>query len=230
MHNGQQPKVLLPIMDKPMILHVLSAVDASGCDARPIVVLGQHANAVRAVLPETARVVLQAEPRGTGHAVQAAIAALPQPIHIPTLVLYGDHPLLTGGTINNMIETHQRHSATITLTTVRARMPWDKHFSGNGRIVRDAQQRIVKIVEHHDASPEQLAITERNASYLCFRSDWLWKHIAHLTDDNAQKEYYLTDLIDHAVARREPIASVEIAPIEALGINTPAEFEQVAAL
>jgi len=117
------------------------------------------------------------------------------------------------------------------LTMMTATVPdfndWRVAFSYMGRIVRDAQGKIVRNVERKDASPAELEIKEINPSYYCFRADWLWSNLPRLGNNNAQGEYYLTDLLQMAIEQGEKVESIAIDPLAALGVNTPEELAVV---
>ena len=102
---------------------------------------------------------------------------------------------------------------------------WRINFVNFSRIIRDKDGKIIGDVQWKDATDAQIKIKEVNPCYFCFEAKWLWKNLEHLKNENAQKEYYLTDLIKIAVEEGEEIESIEIAPHEALGANTERELE-----
>jgi len=202
MGPSDRPKVLHTILGKPMLAYVLDAVVESGVDARPVIVVG------------TGDAVMRARPLLEGTAE-----------HV--IVLVGDQPFVTAGTIRRVADTHMAAGAALTLGTVKVPdfEDWRRPFADFGRIVRDADGAVSRIVEVKDASPDQLAIKEINPSYYCFKAEWLWKGLESLTSENASGEYYLTDLLGKAIADGEKVRTVEIPPEEALGVNT---LEQLA--
>ncbi|TAK05104.1 hypothetical protein EPO33_03915 [Patescibacteria group bacterium] len=225
------PKVLVPLHGRPMLLHVLDAVDASGIAARVTVVVGPAVEKkVRAALAgRDVRFVLQPEPKGTGHAVLCARPAVSKADHV--LVLYGDQPLISSATIHGVTQHHVSTGADMTMLTVP--LPdfsgWRSSFADWGRIVRDSGSgRVVKSVEAKDASATELRITEVNPSFYCFRAPWLWEHLPQVGCDNVQGEYYLPDVLGIAVAQKAKLETVAAHDSrETLGANTP---EQLAVL
>lgn len=215
------PKVLNELHGKPLVCHVLDAVSGAGVCEQPVIVVGKKRELVVQALGEGFRYAVQDEQLGTGHAVSCAKELLALS-NLPVLVLYGDMPYISAETIRTLVERHAASSAKLTMATVVT--PdfdvWRAGFYDFGRIVRDAEGKIVRSVEKKDATPEELTITEVNPCYFCFDSAWLWTHLSQLGNTNAQGEYYLTDLVKMAVAEGVPIASVSIDPKEALGVNT----------
>jgi bifunctional UDP-N-acetylglucosamine pyrophosphorylase/glucosamine-1-phosphate N-acetyltransferase len=190
---------------------------------RYVVVVGHEGGAVRQAVhwspPHAELAYVEQEPQlGTGDAVGAARAALaqaPAPETVPEtiLVLYGDTPLIQPETLRALLEEHARRDATLTFLTGIADRPTDY-----GRVLRDAAGRVRGIVEQRHATPEQLAIAEFNSGSYCFQSDWLWSRLDHLTP-HPNGEYYLTDLVEVAVAEGQPVATVSAPLGETSGIN-----------
>ena len=222
------PKVLVPFRGKPLIEYLLEAVAASEVCAKPVIVVGQKADKVRAVLGPGFTYIFQTEQLGTGHAVACTQAELEDRAE-NIMVLYGDHPLITVSTIKQLADTHLRQGAVITMATVK--LPdfgdWRQTFSAFGRVLRGQDGQLLDIVESKDATEEQLASVEVNPAYYCFRAEWLWQHLTELGNNNAQKEFYLTDLIGLARKRGEAISTIDINPCEALGVNTADQLELI---
>lgn len=220
------PKVLNELHGKPLVRHVLDAVVASGVCDTPVIVVGKKRELVIEALGPAYRYAVQDEQLGTGHAVSVAKELLVGST-LPVIVLYGDMPYISAETIRMLAERHAEANAKLTMATVT--VPdfdtWRAGFYDFGRIVRDAEGKIVRSVEKKDATPEELAITEVNPCYFCFDSAWLWEHLSQLGNANAQGEYYLTDLVKMAVAEAVPLASISIDPKEALGVNTREHLE-----
>ncbi|MFA6006790.1 MAG: NTP transferase domain-containing protein [Candidatus Paceibacterota bacterium] len=225
------PKVLVPLKGKPLISYVLEAIRASGADAHPTLVIGVHAELVEKTLGTQYNYVIQAERLGTGHAVQCAQALL-EPEADDVLVLYGDHPLVSAKMIKDLVRAHKSGNNTLTMatTTVPDFKDWYAGFYDFGRIIRAEDGTLEKIIEKKDATTEELEIKEVNPGYYCFKSAWLWPALKSIKNDNAQKEYYLTDLLALAVKDEEKIGSVEIDPEEALGVNTREQLALVETL
>ncbi len=212
------PKVLHPVAGKPMIAYAVDAVRALGSE-RTVVVIGHGADRVRAAIGDTVMYAEQAEQRGTGHAVLQARELLSGRADT-VLVTYGDMPLLRTETLKQLAERHAAANPTITMLTVRADDPM-----GFGRILRDADGRVVGIVEASVATPEQLAIRELNCGVYAFASDWLWEHLPRLAPNGDKQEYFLTDLIALAVAEDCRIEAITLQDVsEVVGINTRAHL------
>ncbi|GAA5236569.1 UDP-N-acetylglucosamine diphosphorylase/glucosamine-1-phosphate N-acetyltransferase [Verticiella sediminum] len=213
--NSALPKVLHALAGRPMLNHVLGTARALA-PQRIIVVTGHGTEQVEAACEGQPDVqcVLQAEQLGTGHAVLQAVPALAD--GGTTLVLYGDVPLVREATLRALIEAAQGGLGVLTV-----RMP---DPAGYGRIVRDADGRVARIVEHKDANAAELALDEVNTGILAAPTAALRGWLARLGNDNAQGEYYLTDIIAMAVADGVPVASASPAAVwETLGVNSRAQ-------
>lgn len=228
MGNPDLPKVLVPFAGKPIISYLLDAVDQLGYSDRLTIVVGQKAELVQQYLGPEYQYVYQTEQLGTGHAVACAKAALEGRAE-NIMVLYGDHPLVTAATIDAVTKQHANTAAVVTMATftISDFDDWRKAFYDYGRVIRNASGAISAIVEKKDATPEQLAIKELNPSYYCFNAAWLWGNIGKLKQENAQREYYLTDLVYMAVQQGHSIQTVTIDAHEALGVNTPEQLAVV---
>ena len=225
MGPSEIPKVLHRVLDKPMVGHVIDAVVESGVDAKPVVVVGYMAEKVQAYCEDRCEYAMQTELKGTGDAVMRARPLLEGgPEHV--LVLNGDQPLTSAASIRKVVDMHLATGATLTIGTVTVpdfQNMWAA-FVDFGRIVRDAQGNVARIVEAKDATPEELQIRELNPSLYCFKAEWLWKNLESLTTANAQGEYYVTDLLAKAIASGENVVPVSVPADEALGINTPEQL------
>jgi UDP-N-acetylglucosamine pyrophosphorylase len=208
-------KVLHPVNGRPMVHYVIDLAEEAGSD-KTILVIGHQKEKVMAACK--ARKVLFAiqEPQlGTGHAVQMAEK------HISdytgdVLVLSGDVPLLTTGTATKLLTTHYTHDAVATLLTAELEDP-----TGYGRVVRDPSGRVTRIVEHKDASPEELKIKEINVGIYVFKAADLFKTLKLIKNDNVQGEYYLPDVVKLYVECGEIVVAQPAANFdETRGINT----------
>ena len=180
------PKVLHKVAGKPMVQHVIDQAKQLANSAIHVVV-GHGADQVEAALAnEECGFYLQAEQKGTGHAVAQAVPGLRA--EGVTLVLYGDVPLTPASVFESMVQTAQQGK--VALLTVKLDDP-----TGYGRIIRSAVNDVVGIVEQKDANPEQLAITEVNTGIMAMPTSHLIEWLPQLSSNNAQGEYYLTDLI-----------------------------------
>lgn len=226
MVSGETPKVLILFRGKPMIGWVLDAVRDAALPARVVVVVGHGAASVQAMLGPSYTTVMQHAQRGTGDAVRAAQDVLKGQCD-DVLVLYGDHPMLQPSTIRALVAHHQKSGATLTMATtiVPDFEGWRRPFAHFGRIVRHRSGDIMRIVEAAMATPEELAITEVNPAYMCFRAAWLWDALSTLTDDNPKHEYLLTDLVARAITDPHGVETILLHDSrEALGVNTRDEL------
>ena len=213
------PKVLQPIAGKPMLAHVLDA--ARALDARRIcVVYGHGGEVVRERLDASDLAWARQEPQlGTGHAVQQALPHLSD--GDMALVLYGDVPLIGVPTLRRLVDA--AGGARLALLTVSMNDP-----TGYGRILRDAAGKVTRIVEEKDATPEERRVCEVNTGILAAPVERLRGWLANLKNDNAQGEYYLTDIIAMAVADGlEVVTTQPDAFEETLGVNNKTQLAEL---
>lgn len=183
------PKVLHKILGKPMVQFVLDSCCAIGVD-KPILVIGHGAQQLKETIGDQTHYVTQAEQLGTGHAVLQAETLL-KDFTGDVLVVCGDTPLLQGNTLAALWEHHRQQKASATVLTAIMANP-----SGYGRIVRDPENRVCRIVEHKDATDQEKIINEINTGTYCFAAGELLTALHQLTPNNAQGEYYLTDVLE----------------------------------
>lgn len=212
--KSKLPKVLHKAGGKSMVQHVIDAAKAAG-SSRTVVITGFGSEAVRAAIGEQAECVEQKEQLGTGHAVLQAKPLL-QDEKGTIMVLCGDTPLLTGDLLKKLYDAHVAARAKATVLT--AIMP---DATGYGRIVRAADGSVEKIVEHKDATEAEREICEVNSGIYCFDAQALFQSLAQVTNDNAQGEYYLPDVLWILKKQGEKIAAVAADNYEdTLGINS----------
>jgi len=212
------PKVLHPLAGRPLLAHVLDTARAL-TPSRIVVVYGHGGDrVVTAVAAPDLRFALQEPQLGTGHAVQQALPHL-DPAH-PTLVLYGDVPLIGVATLNALAAAAQNGMA---LLSADFQDP-----TGYGRVLRDERGEVAAIVEQRDATPDQLAIREVNTGFMVLPTARLADWLGSLSNANAQGEYYLTDLVSKARASAVPVVAVA-APdaVETLGVNSKVQLAQL---
>ncbi len=217
------PKVLHPLGGRPLIQYSIETAQAVA-QRPPVVVIAPGAEAVRQAAGSSAEFVEQAEPLGTGHALRQA-AGLLQGQAARVLVFYADMPLLRPATLAALAETQAAASGPLTMLTITAADP-----RGFGRVLRDpATGQVTRIVEEAQATPEQLAVRELNAGVYCCEADWLWPALERLPL-SPKGEYYLTDLVEMAVAQGLPVSSVAAAdPDELIGVNTRVHLAELEA-
>jgi len=220
-------KVMHDLKGTPLIDHVVRCVESLKLEKKPVVVVCSDDPSVEEYLKDRAEYVVQKEQLGTGHAVTVAEEKI-NGFANDVVVLYGDMPFITPESIEELVETHRGRHNVLTLMTVTVPdfEDWRAQFYDFGRIKRNPETgHVVGIVEKKDATPEELEIKELNTSFLCFEAEWLWKNLKDLKNENAQKEYYLTDLVKAAFLRGDKISSITIETHEALGINTKEHLE-----
>lgn len=206
-------KVLHPVCGKPMVGHVTDVLEKLD-SSRNVVIVGHGAEAVKQYLGERAEYVLQKEQLGTGHAVLQAKELLQNEDGI-TIVICGDTPLVKEETLRNMIGLHEAKNAAGTVLTAELPNPF-----GYGRIVRNEEGHVTGIVEQKDCSEAQARIREINTGTYCFDNRKLFEALAKITNNNAQNEYYLTDVI--GILREEGetvLAYCTDDSSEAIGVN-----------
>ncbi len=209
-------KVLHKVCGQPLIGHVADAL--SGVAERAVVIVGHGAEQVRSYVEQTFpgrfEFALQEQQLGTGHAVMQAESLLQGEQGI-TFVVCGDTPLVSAETLQEMTDLHLSSGAAATILTARLDEP-----TGYGRIVRDEAGHVLRIVEQKDASPYELAIDEINTGTYCFNHELLFAALKNISNQNAQNEYYLTDVIGILQSQGEKIAAYCAPdPSEAIGIN-----------
>ena len=215
--KSRLPKMMHPLLGKPIVAHALSAVMGAS-DLPPVVVLGHGSDLVRNYISEEfggkVQFALQAEQLGTGHAVMSAEGLLAGKSEL-VLVTFADMPLIRKETISALVKFHQDNDSVLTMTSVVGDVP-----RGFGRVLRDADRKLIGIVEEADANPEQLKVNEYNVSVWCFQADWLWKNLKKIKT-SPKGEYYLTDLVGMALEQGEKADALILDDQnEGLGINT----------
>jgi len=219
--KSERPKPLHRLCGKPMLAYVLESLETSSVDAIAIVV-GHKAEVVTKKITEhplstALHFAHQEVQRGTGDAAQIGLAGLPEDVDDDSdvIVLPGDAPLLRAETMRELVERHRSSGVAATLLTAELDDP-----TGYGRIVRAAGGAVVDIVEQKDATPDQLAIREVNTSIYCFKRSLLTPALRRLSPDNAQGEYYLTDVVKVLASAGHSVDSmIAPNPEEASGVN-----------
>ena len=224
--KSAHPKVAHKMLDRPLVWWAVRSAREAGAD-RIIVVVGNGADEVRGLLAdEGVEFVEQTERLGTGHAVRVVRDAVGG-FEGPVVVLSGDSPLVQAETISRLVEkTRAEHNACTVLTMT----PPD--CTGYGRVALDGAGQVTAIIEHKDCTPEQQAsLTECNSGVYCFCGGRLTDNIDKLTTDNAQGEYYLTDMVGIFREMGEPVASVHCGDYrELLGVNSRRQLAEATAI
>ena len=212
--KSKLPKVLHKVGGHPMLEHVMDAAEAAGCRDN-VVVIGHGAELVRELVGDRARIALQAEQLGTGHAVLQAADTL-KDFTGTVMILCGDTPLLEADELEKFYAEHVKSGAAATVMSALMDDPF-----GYGRILRDANGDVAGIVEQKDASEEQKQIKEINTGNYCVEAPLLFEVLRTLGNDNAQGEYYLTDVLAKLRAMGKKVGGVITADSEMImGVNS----------
>ena len=225
MGKGETPKVLCELHNKTLIEHSIDHIEQSRLRLKPTVVVGYGAEHIRKHLGDRVNYVEQTEQLGTGHAVKSAREVL-QGKCGDLLVLYGDHPYVPPYVINELVSIHKGREAVVTIATavVSDYEAWRGPLYDYGRVIRNEAGEVREIIEVKDAPEEIRLKKEVNVGYYCFNAPWLWNNIDNLSNNNAQREYYLTDLVGLAIAQKQKVATFTIDPIVSIGVNTPEQL------
>jgi bifunctional UDP-N-acetylglucosamine pyrophosphorylase/glucosamine-1-phosphate N-acetyltransferase len=215
--KSKLPKVLHPVAGVPMVRHSMN-IAATVTDERPVLVVGHASEEVKAAIGEDARYVYQEEQLGTGHALLQAHELLEGETKY-VLSLYGDMPLLTSETLDKLVKRALDTRATVTMLTAIS-----DDSMAFGRVVRDKQDNIRRVVEEVDATPAERQIKELNCGIYCWRADWLWPNLPEI-QLSAKGEYYLTDMIEMAVRDGMRIESITLDDVrEVIGVNNRSQL------
>ena len=222
--KSEMPKVLHSIFNKPLLGYVIDAVNGIGCVDESFIIVGHEAEKVEDYVNknyERAKCILQSPQLGTGDAVNKAAPYI-NGFDGYVIVVCGDTPLITADTLRNFIEFHDNNSADLTVMSAIFENP--KNY---GRIIRDKNKKFVAIIEEKDATPEQKAVKEINAGIYCITWNKISAAFGNLKNDNAQGEYYLTDIVKWAVAQNLNVQSYILENNEEIfGINSKVHLAQ----
>ena len=218
--KSKMPKVLHKVCGKPLSKWVIDASEAAGAD-KVCAVVGHKAETVKEVLGDVCEFALQAEQKGTGHAVMQAIDVIKNSKG-EVVILNGDTPLITAETINKAIEYHKNNGNQATVITAIL-----DDATGYGRIVRDNDGSVLKIVEQKDASKEEKKINEVNSGMYVFDAQSLVYALDKITPNNAQGEYYLTDTLEILLSAGKKIGGYAISDNDEIrGINDRVQLNE----
>ena len=217
------PKVMFKIHNRPMIEYSIENLQKAGIK-KIVLVVGYKKELVINDIGRRVEYAIQEEQLGTGHATMQARKNLEGKVE-KVIVCYGDMPLFKPETIKNLIKEYQTQEPIIAMLSVNFDNP---EYWAYGRICRDENGYVSAIVEQKDCSAEQLKIKESNPGFYIFDARWLWENFEKLSTDNAQHEYYLTDMIHIARDQGKKIIAVKVSDEnEVLGINTPEQLKKV---
>lgn len=225
--KSELPKVMHTLHGKPLIDHMVSMAEGAALSHKPVVVVSPTGDLIREHLGERVDYAVQTEQLGTGHAVASARPVLEGAVE-NVVVVYADLPFLKSSSVRRLVDSHTASENTITMLTTTVphfEQEWEPMYSF-GRIIRDESGNVQSITEMKDCTEEQREGRELNTGLYCFNAEWLWAHVDSLTADNAQQEYYLTDLIAMALAEGKGVATVDLDPQESFGISSQEDLQK----
>lgn len=222
--KSKTPKVLHKVCGKPMVMHVVEQARLAGT-GNIVVVVGHKAEQVQKTLEDQdLKFAVQKEQLGTGHAVMEAVSFIPD--EGSSFVLCGDTPLITAETLKKFADYHESRNDAVTVLTARLENPY-----GYGRIIRGDGDQLLRIVEQKDADSAEQAVNEVNAGMYCFQNTFLKSHIGKLSNENAQQEYYITDLIAMAVESGAGAGAYTVEDAdEIMGVNQRIQLSHAVSL
>lgn len=224
--ESEDPKALTLLAGKPFLRHILDTIEKTVFQTKPIIVVGYKKERIFEVIGTDYTYAVQHEQLGTGDAVKSAKEKVTD-LDAPVVVLYTDHPHISKETLEKLVEKQEETKLPIVMatTTIPHYGDWYQAFTTWGRIVRNDMGDIVRNIEYKDTCDSEKEICEVNPCFFAFDGKWLWSHLENLKNENAQKEYYLTDLVKQAFEEGYTIPSVDIPPEEAIGVNSKKELE-----
>jgi bifunctional UDP-N-acetylglucosamine pyrophosphorylase / glucosamine-1-phosphate N-acetyltransferase len=217
--KSELPKVLHPVCEKPMIMHILEKLEASRIQDK-IIVIGHKGEMVRETIGNGVKYAYQLEQKGTGHAVMQAIPQLRDEGN--TLIITGDTPLIQEKTILSLLEKHQQANNDGTVLITKFEDP-----TGYGRIIRNKDGEVIDIIEEKDANHEQRKIQEVNIGIFVFKNKSLIEGLPLIENNNVQNEYYLTDMVSILNKQNKKFGSYLLFDnAQVMGINDRKQLEQ----
>ncbi len=229
--NSPLPKVMHLLKDKPIIGHIVSAFEKVESVGKIIVVVPSNHTLIQDYLGNRVEYCIQTEQKGTGHAVQCTEDMVRENFE-NVIVIYGDLPCISTESLDRLVEkhVHEKNQITMMTTPVQDYNEWRAPFLTYGRIVRNTEGSIQEIVEYKDANEQQKNILEVNSGVYCFRADWLFEQLKYVNTNNAQSEFYLTDVVKMALEREETVNTVLLNPQEAIGVTTQEDIKVLESL
>jgi UDP-N-acetylglucosamine pyrophosphorylase len=223
MKDPSKVKVMYEVLGKPMIHYVVDLAYNLKAD-RVIVIVGYQREAVIQYISKShpqIEIAIQAEQLGTGHAIMQAEPVLHN-FHGDVIVLSGDVPLLTAPSMERLMEHHVHTKAVATILTAHLNDP-----AGYGRIVRNDDGSVKKIVEQKDATEEERSVNEINSGIYVFDKQKLFESLEHISPHNVQKEYYLTDVFEYLWKHHWRVSALEALDVDEIrGINTKDQLKE----
>ena len=227
--KSDEPKALALLKNKPFLQHLLDTLKELDPEIKPIIVIGHKKERIKEVLGENHIYAEQHEQLGTGHAVMAAREKAGETPHEMVLILSADKPLVSKETLENLISVHIEKHPTVTIGTIVVPDYEDWRvglYSNFGRVVRDIDGKVKKLVEFKNATEEEKKIKEVNPALYVFDAKWLWDNIDKIEIDPTRNEYKVTDLIYIAFSQNKKIEAVPITNIfEGLQPNSKEELD-----
>jgi UDP-N-acetylglucosamine pyrophosphorylase len=224
MKDSSKAKVMYEVLGKPMVHYVLDLAKMLKA-SRVIVIVGYQRDTVIQYLQNShpnVEIAVQEEQLGTGHAIMQSEATL-KGFSGDVVVLSGDVPLLTADSVQELIDHHQQTAASATILTADFTDP-----TGYGRIVRNSDGSVKRIVEHKDATEEERHVKEINSGIYVFNGQKLFDGLKHITPQNVQNEYYLTDVFEYFWKRLWKVSALKTLHVEEIiGVNTVDQLEEV---
>lgn len=222
--KSKKPKVVHEVLGRPLVRWAVEAAKAAGAD-EVVTVVGHMREQVIPLVEDDTDVVVQQAQRGTADAVLAAQETLAD-FDGAVVVLSGDSPLIRPETIAEMVALREEHNAAVVVLTMELANPF-----GYGRIVRDGAGEVARIVEQKDATPEEAALTECNSGFYCFDAKALFEALKQVDSDNAQGEFYLTDVLAISRAAGRPVLAYKTDdPEQCLGVNSRRQLADATAV
>lgn len=218
--KSKKAKVAHEIMEKPLVRWVVDTAKDAGI-SRVVTVVGNKREQVIPLVEADTAIAVQEVQNGTAGAVLACSEAL-SAFEGSVVVLSGDSPLVTASTIQRLVQVREENDAAVVVLTMRLDDP-----TGYGRIIRDSVGEVIRIVEQKDASPREAEVDECNSGFYCFDSKALFEALAQVSSDNAQGEFYLTDVLEIAQRSGRAVIGIEADdPTECLGVNSRVQLAE----
>lgn len=218
--KSKKPKVVHEVLGKPLVRWVVDAAHEAGAD-RLVSVVGHMREQVIPLVEQDTAVVVQEKQRGTADAVASCAEALAD-FKGSLVVLSGDCPLITSDTIASLVKMREEHDAAVVVLTMKLDNPF-----GYGRIIRDEDGQVERIVEQKDAKPEEAAVDECNSGFYCFDAEALFDALTQVDSNNAQGEFYLTDVLAICREAGRAVLALQAADNdECLGVNSRVQLAE----